>query len=124
MTTDIYRSMDDTFAEALKLARLAAGLSQADVAAEMAQHGYDVGQPTIGKIERGERRVSIGEGVALSAIVGQPTRMLLNGGPELRLALASANLERRRDELERAERLFEEADLEMQLAEVEVRGAE
>lgn len=77
--------MDDRFADAFKVARQAAGLSQSDVAERMQRYGYEMSQPVIGKIERGERKVTIGEGEALSWVVGYSTRTLLEGPTVVRL---------------------------------------
>jgi len=103
--------MDEKFAEAFRLARQAAGLSQAEVAARMADFGYDTSQPVIGQIERGERRVTIGEGEALSAIVDRSTRTLLNGPTSLRLELGVEHLRARRKAIKEAVERFQSAQL-------------
>lgn len=105
------KTMDERFAEAFRLARQAAGLSQAEVAAQMAAYGYELNQPVIGKIERGERRVSIGEGEALSAIVNRSTRTLLEGEHTLRTELGSEHLLKRRAALKEAIERFQSAQL-------------
>ena len=60
---------DDAFAENFRVARIAGGLSQQEVADQMTARGYEFHQSTVGKIERGKRRVSVGEAVALAQIV-------------------------------------------------------
>ncbi|WP_137771909.1 helix-turn-helix transcriptional regulator [Microbacterium sp. O] len=96
--------MDEKFAAAFKLARQASGLSQADVAKRMADFGFEMSQPVIGKIERGDRKVSIGEGEALSSILGVSTRTLLEGPTTWRLERGTAFV------LERAAILMEDIE--------------
>lgn len=105
------KTMDEDFAEAFRLARQAAGLSQADVASRMSEFGYEVAQPVIGKIERGERRVSIGEGEALSSIVGRSTRTLLEGERTLRVELGVEFVRERRAALQEAVERYQSAQL-------------
>lgn len=103
--------MDERFAEAFRLARQVAGLSQSEVAAQMADYGYEMAQPVIGKIERGERRVSIGEGEALSAIVGRSTRSLLEGPQTLQIELGAEHVRARRAALVEAVERFQSAQM-------------
>ncbi|MGN7969326.1 helix-turn-helix domain-containing protein [Microbacterium sp. 22296] len=105
------KTMDERFSEAFRLARQVAGLSQAEVAAQMADFGYEMAQPVIGKIERGERRVSIGEGEALSSIVGRTTRSLLEGPQTLRIELGAEHVRLRRSALIEAVERFQSAQM-------------
>lgn len=73
--------MDAAFAEALREARIGARLSQDDVAEQMTERGYEFHQTTIGKIERGNRRVTVGEAVELADIVGFPLALLVEKNP-------------------------------------------
>ncbi len=62
---------DDLFGEAFRAARTRAGLTQDQVVQAMTDRGFATfHQVTIYKIERGDRRVSVGEGLALAEIVG------------------------------------------------------
>lgn len=70
---------DRKFAETFRLARIAAGKSQSDIATEAAGWGLDISQAVVGKIERGERRVTLGEAEVLSAILGESPRGLMRG---------------------------------------------
>lgn len=54
----------------LREAREAAGLSQTEVARAMKQAGYGWHQTTVGKVEMGQRSLSLEEAVALGRIVG------------------------------------------------------
>ncbi|MFZ8758630.1 helix-turn-helix domain-containing protein [Microbacterium sp. HMH0099] len=105
------KNMDERFAEAFRLARQAVGLSQADVAAQMATFGYEMSQPVVGKIERGERKVTIGEGEALSAIVNRSTRSLLEGEGTLRIELGTEHLRARRAAIADAVERYQSAQL-------------
>lgn len=117
--------MDEKFAEAFRVARQAAGLSQAEVAARMADFGYDTSQPVIGKIERGERRVTIGEGEALSAIVGRSTTTLLNGPTRMRVELGVEHLRARRQAIKDAVERFQSAQLVLaQVLDIDERNAD
>lgn len=74
-------SVDAVFANAVRDARLAAGVSQDDLATQMAQRGFDFHQTTIAKIERGARRVTVGEAAELADIVGIPLAAVLERDP-------------------------------------------
>ncbi|WP_448002548.1 helix-turn-helix domain-containing protein [Agromyces bauzanensis] len=74
-------SLDSAFARAVRDARLALGLSQDDLGARMAQRGYDFHQTTIAKIERGARRVAVGEAAELADILGIPLAAVLGRDP-------------------------------------------
>jgi len=65
------RGVDEMFVQALHAARLTSRLSQAEVARRAGALGFKVTQPVIGKIERGERRVTIGEGSVLARIFAE-----------------------------------------------------
>lgn len=69
------------FANAVRDARLAAGMSQDDLATQMAQRGFDFHQTTIAKIERGARRVTVGEAAELADIAGIPLAAVLERDP-------------------------------------------
>jgi transcriptional regulator with XRE-family HTH domain len=63
---------DATFARRLRLVREAAGMTQQQLADAMAATGNKIHRSTIGKIESGDRPVTIGEAVELAGIVGVP----------------------------------------------------
>jgi transcriptional regulator with XRE-family HTH domain len=60
---------DQRFAQNLRAAREHAGLSQAALAAEMAEMGYPFHQQTIARIEGGSQRVRLAEALALARSV-------------------------------------------------------
>jgi transcriptional regulator with XRE-family HTH domain len=62
-------------AELLRAARGEHGLTQLDVADEMAHRGFRWSQPTVAKVENGRRPLSLAEARALMDILG------LNEGP-------------------------------------------
>ena len=94
-----YKGDDDRFASAFKFARVEAELSQESVAEQMRDLGFDMSQPVVGKIERGNRRVSIGEAEALASIVKTSLSALLAGPRFLRLEKAMNEMKRRRNDL-------------------------
>ena len=66
VTSDV---LDAIFARRVSEARHAAGLKQQDLADLMASTGNKIHRSTIGKIEAGDRVVSIGEAVQLAAFL-------------------------------------------------------
>lgn len=78
-----FTRVDETFPEQLRLARKRLGVSQELLTEEMAKRGYPVHLTTIGKIERQERKVTIGEaaaiadalGVSLASMIGDATTL-------------------------------------------------
>lgn len=58
--------IDDEFGEALRIARQAKGVTQEELSAMLEPMGVKLSQATIGKIERGDRKVTIGESHALA----------------------------------------------------------
>lgn len=61
---------DERFARNLKTLRTAKGITQEELAKEMARRGFRWHQATVYKVESGERQVPIGEAVALTEILG------------------------------------------------------
>jgi len=82
MTIETESTIDDTFADRLRAARLEGGLTQAEVAAALTASHYDFHQTTVAKIERATRRVTIGEALALASAVGKPLDDLLSVSDE------------------------------------------
>lgn len=80
-----YSQLDKKFAAAVRFARIQSGLSQSDVAEQMREMGFDISQPVVGKIERGIRKVTVGESRALARIVGKDVDRLLRGDRELKI---------------------------------------
>lgn len=62
---DITR-IDEEFGEALRIARQAKGVTQEELSNAVEAMGIKLSQATIGKIERGERKVTVGESHAIS----------------------------------------------------------
>lgn len=78
----------------LRSVREAKSMSQADLAGYMTARGFDFKQQTINKIEKGERRVSAAELVALASSLGVEAANLLGSGESgLPLATAGGRLE-------------------------------
>jgi transcriptional regulator with XRE-family HTH domain len=73
---------DATFARRLRLVREAAGMTQQQLADAMAATGNKIHRSTIGKIESGDRPVTIGEAVQLAGIVGVPLEVLATDLPD------------------------------------------
>lgn len=72
MTTAIQPpGFEAAFRERLKTARIALRLTQAEVAQRAGTFGFEVGQPTIARIERGDRAIGLDEAAALALTVNQ-----------------------------------------------------
>lgn len=67
----------------MKSVRSDVGLSQKDVADEMSKRRFAFNASVIGKIERGERRVTVGEAAALADVLGTSVERLLDQRDEL-----------------------------------------
>lgn len=65
----ITATSDSVFGARLRQAREASKLTQDSLAESMQNRGFDFTQATIYKIESGKRKVSVGEALALAAIV-------------------------------------------------------
>lgn len=86
-----FSELDTAIGEAVKSARLKAGISQQAIADAMTFRGFDFHQPTVGKIERGERRVTIGEAFALADVFGMDLELFLgvHSSPDMSTMLRS-----------------------------------
>jgi transcriptional regulator with XRE-family HTH domain len=62
-----YESPRQVFARRLREARSRRGWEQADLAARLAEIGYDLGQPQVSRIERGQRNVTLEDVLAIAA---------------------------------------------------------
>lgn len=67
-------------------------MSQDGVAESMRELGFEMSQPVVGKIERGVRKVSIGEAEALAAVLGVSLQTLLAGPSKVKLEYADRHL--------------------------------
>jgi transcriptional regulator with XRE-family HTH domain len=67
---------EDTFASNLKRWRIAKGMTQEALNNAMVERGFDFHPTTIYRIETGRRRVLIGEGIALAAVLDVPLEVL------------------------------------------------
>ncbi|GAA2171118.1 hypothetical protein GCM10009846_03850 [Agrococcus versicolor] len=61
-----FRDIDGAVGATIRAYRLDTGKSQDALAAEMTYRGFPMSQPTIGKIERGDRKVTLGEALAFA----------------------------------------------------------
>lgn len=94
---------DAAFGRRLSYLRGEAGLTQQQLADVMRERGLKMHRSTIGKIEAGERVVSIGEAAQFAQVLGIDLRELINVGRG-RLVTAQlrvASLEHRADEYAR-----------------------
>ena len=67
---DEYVKAERLAAELLRRARRELGLTQVDVADEMAQRGFRWTQPTVARVENGRRHLSFAESRALMDVLG------------------------------------------------------
>lgn len=74
-----FSQIDADFGDRFAKARSKRGMSQEYVVEEMAKRGYQMHVTAIGKIQRGDRRVTIGEAAALASILEVPLETLTGG---------------------------------------------
>lgn len=74
------------FGENLRIQRETVGLSQSDLAGQMAELGFSFHQTTIRRIETGERAVRLGEAHALAQLVETSVTELSQAPIEARMA--------------------------------------
>ena len=67
---DEYVKAERLAAELLRRSRRDRGLTQLDVADEMAQRGFRWTQPTVARVENGRRHLSLAESRALMDVLG------------------------------------------------------
>ena len=96
-----FPSSDAAFAASIRVSREAKGLTQEDLAKHMTMRGFDFHQQTIYKIEKGTRKVTVGEAVSLAEAVGVPVEALADQFPQ--------SPESRANEVRRAGRDYAEA---------------
>lgn len=106
-------SAEDHFAANLRLLRDHRGLSQESLAKQMTDRGYKWGQATVYKIEKGERRMQLGEALAVAAILEVPVDKMAAGTGDIvmlsKIRTARAELADLRERLERNARVYEAA---------------
>ena len=103
---------DERFGPAFAAARKARGLSQEDVSAEMERRGHHVALTAISRLEKSQRKVTVGEAIALASIVGSTVEELA-GAADPRLAVAFSTASRLERVLARAAAEYGRALLEL-----------
>lgn len=83
---------DEHFAANLRSTREAMGITQAELAERMRDRGFGFHQATIYKIEKGERKVSIGEAMAIAGLFDIDVTDLAEAPTEVRDAEFYASL--------------------------------
>lgn len=73
------------FGERLRIARLRKKMRQVDVSIALREYKIDINQTAIGKIERGERNLSVHELAALVEILDVSVEWVVKGG-ELKIS--------------------------------------
>jgi len=104
-------SPEDHFAANLRLLRDHRELSQESLAKQMTERGYRWQQATVYKIEKGERRMQLGEALAVAAILGVPVDRMAEGTGDIvalsKIKKALAELADLRQRLERNVQAYE-----------------
>jgi transcriptional regulator with XRE-family HTH domain len=99
--------VDEKFGPGLRAARESLQMKQDDLATKAQKYGVALSQATIGKIERGERRVTLGEAEALAQAVGHSALSLARGASEVTLDSQLRGLRKLRDQIKEAVMSFE-----------------
>ena len=107
-------TIDSMFGQRFATARKERGFSQEAIVREVATRGYSLHLTAIGKIERGERRVTIGEAAAIADSLDYTLDALIGGQGRLLTAQAVGTSERQR--LSAQARVYAEALLNIAVA--------
>jgi transcriptional regulator with XRE-family HTH domain len=67
---EVYQEAERLAARLLRSSRLEKGLTQLDIADEMTQLGFRWTQPTVARVENGQRHLSLTEARALMDVLG------------------------------------------------------
>lgn len=111
--------IDQEFGHSVRLVRQQREMSQEDLAATVSKLGARISQATVGKIERGERKVTIGEAEAIARALSTSTNQLILGPSFITRELLTERLHTLRSELVDAMRDFESAQ---QMVAIESKG--
>lgn len=86
-----YEDLNRRFGPAVRARRVALGLSQDELAERVSVRGLFLSQAGIGKLERGERKVTLGEAFALADALGIELEQLVESdrGPAYTRAVAA-----------------------------------
>lgn len=103
---DVQR-IDDEFGAAVRAQRNASEMSQDDLASAVGKLGYSLSQATIGKIERGDRKVTVGEAAAIAKALGTSAELLVLGPSFVSREILAKRLRILRSELIDAARAFD-----------------
>ena len=89
-------TIDDLFGQRFAEARKGRGFSQEAIVLELEKRGYPLHLTAVGKIERGQRRVTVGEAAALADALDYTLDTLIGGQGKLLSAHAVGTRERQR----------------------------
>jgi transcriptional regulator with XRE-family HTH domain len=82
-TRDRYEEWERRFGDKVRQWRRARNWSQDDLVERLRDHGFEMHQTTVAKIERGTRPLRVAEAMALASILGVPPLAVFHGpGPE------------------------------------------
>ena len=99
--------IDQQFGPTIRLVRQDREMSQEELAAAVSNLGYQLSQATIGKIERGDRKVTLGEAEAIARALDTSTLALILGPSYVTREILSERLQTLRRELVEAMRIYE-----------------
>ena len=99
--------IDQEFGPTVRLVRQERDMSQEELATAVAKLGYQLSQATIGKIERGDRKVTIGEAEAIARALDTSTTAFILGPSYITREILVDRLRSLRRELIEAMRTFE-----------------
>lgn len=99
--------IDREFGPTVRSLRLDADMSQEELAMRLSERGLRLSQAVIGKIERGERKVTVGEADSIANALGSSLSEILMGASYVTSQILRERLHTLRDELIQAMRNFE-----------------
>lgn len=103
---------EERFGAEVRAKRLAAGLTQGQLAAAMTHRGSPIHQTTIAKLEAGTRPTSVAEVVTLAGILGVPAGSLFPSAAEM--SRAEAEMHRIDKAIAETRAAIEDADAEVE----------
>jgi transcriptional regulator with XRE-family HTH domain len=99
--------IDQNFGPTVRLVRQERDMSQEELATAVSKLGYQISQATVGKIERGDRKVTIGEAEAIARALQTSTTAFILGPSYITREVLSDRLRILRRELVDAMRVYE-----------------
>lgn len=107
-TRELHEHWERDFGEKVRQWRQARSWSQEDLAEKLRQHGFDMHQTTVAKLERGARPLRVAEAAAIAVIFGVPPLAVFLGPPPERMPWALEQMQEALQTAEQAQATFKQ----------------